>query len=75
MIQPDYVIDRPYKETVSTDVPEMLRSGIRPVSRPTDELVRYAMTLENIIKIYTNGIDFKLLHESAVPHWCDLLEG
>lgn len=57
----------------STNVPEMLRSGVSPVSRPTDELVRYTMTLENIIKIYTNGIDFKLLHESAVPHWCDVL--
>ena len=57
------------------DVPEMLRSGVSPVSRPTDELVRYTMTLENIIKIYTNGIDFKLFHESAVPHWCDVLEG
>lgn len=59
----------------STDVPALLRSGVSPVSRPTDELVRYTMTLENIIQIYTNSIDFKLLHESAVPHWCDVFEG
>ena len=59
----------------STDVPEMLRSGVSPVSRPTDELVRYCKTLENIIGIYTGSIDFKMLHESAVPHWVDMLEG
>lgn len=52
-----------------------LRRGLEPVSRPTDELVRYTKTLENIIGIYTDGIDFKLLHESAAPHWVDLLEG
>ena len=54
---------------------ERLRRGLIPVSRPTDELVRYARTLESIIKVYTHAIDFKLLHESAAPHWVDVLEG
>lgn len=54
---------------------EQLRRGVAPVSRPTDELVRYCKTLENIIGIYTGSIDFKMLHESAVPHWVDMLEG
>ena len=64
-----------YPLAESEPVYEQLRRGIKPVSRPTDELVRYTKTLENIVGIYTNGIDFKLLHESAVPHWVDLLEG
>lgn len=58
-----------------TDTVDFLRRGCIPVSRPPDELVRYAKTLENIIGIYTSSIDFKLLHESVVPHWVDLLEG
>lgn len=57
------------------DPVDFLRRGCMPVSRPTDELVRYCKTLENIIGIYTNSIDFKMLHESAVPHWVDMLEG
>ena len=59
----------------TVDVPEMLRSGVQPVSRPTDELVRYARTLETIVSVFTDDIDFKHVHESLVPHWCDLLEG
>ena len=59
----------------SEPVYEQLRRGIKPVSRPTDELVRYTRTLESVIKGYTDAIDFKLLHESAAPHWADLLEG
>lgn len=64
-----------YPLVESEPVYEQLRRGIIPVSRPTDELVRYARTLESVIKVYTDSIDFELLHESAAPHWADLLEG
>ena len=64
-----------YPLVESEPVYEQLRRGLIPVSRPTDELVRYTRTLESIIKGYTDAIDFKLLHESAVPHWVDSLEG
>ena len=64
-----------YPLAESEPVYEQLRRGLIPVSRPTAELVRYTRTLESIIKGYTDAIDFKLLHESAVPHWVDLLEG
>lgn len=64
-----------YPLVESEPVYEQLRRSIIPVSRPTDELVRYARMLESVIKVHTDGIDFKLLHESAAPHWADLLEG
>lgn len=60
---------------VQADPPcDYLRRGCIPVNRPTDELVRYARTLESIIKAFMPEFDFKLLHDSAAPHWVDLLE-
>jgi len=65
----------PYPLIEGEPVYEQLRRGIAPVSRPTDELVRYTRTLESVIKCYTDAIDFKLLHESVASHWVDVLEG